>query len=73
MSLHVHRNDCVPKSRDRLVKAVVICAGGKKLMIWDDQSKPKIGKAAPCDEWMCGISWQLKRLRPGIWRIGHPG
>lgn len=30
-------------------EAVVICASGKKTVIWDDQRKPQIGKAAPCD------------------------
>lgn len=30
-------------------ETVVICASGKKTVIWDDQSKPEIGKAAACD------------------------
>ena len=30
-------------------EVVVICASGKKTKIWDDQSKPQVGKAAPCD------------------------
>jgi len=30
-------------------EAVVVCASGKKTVIWDDHNQPQIGKAAPCD------------------------